>query len=849
MPSAKILIVEDEGIVASDLRGRLERIGYHVLDVISSGPAAVEYAVDRRPDLVLMDITLRGGMDGVEAVEEMRRRIDVTVVYITAHSDEATLQRAKITDPFGYVLKPFDERELLKTIEMALYKNATDRKLREHQHWLSTTLQTIDDAVITTDTEGRVHLFNPVAERMTGWTSQEAVGRRIEAVCTFINDETRHASIKSGDSVIMVSRTGKRTHMQRIVTPIRDARGVTIGTVHAFRDRSDREEVLSVFDGIAEAIYVSDLESYQLLYANAHLQNSLGGPLIGDTCYHALYGLDAPCQSCTNSIISRLDGQPYRWEFHNPRLNRDYLATDKTIKWSDGRDVRFELALDITEHKHASRIQSTVNRIATLTQESRGLEDLFQAVHGIIGELMPAENFYIGLYDEVRDLLTFPYFVDTLDEVVPAMNPGRGLTAYVLRTGRSLLANEEVFAALVASGEVESVGAPSVDWLGVPLIVEGKTIGVAVVQSYDARIRFSSHEMQLLEAIAPQVALSINKKRAEEEMQELNNRLRTVVETVADGITLSDVNGKFLIFNSHMQEITGYTIDEANASPDFPALLYPDPKAYHDAVANLNDTLMAGFSRDVETRVFARNGTVKTLLMSTTVLPFASGNLYLSAYHDISYRKKVEEALKEQSVFQQLMIDAIPVPVYFKDATGYYLGCNNAFETFSGTAKETLIGYTGASTGFSDNALSVLDLEQAVLRDKRTLMREIAIRGADGQTRTVQFHVAPFSRSGQQAGGVVAALLDITEIKATEEQLRKVTRAVEQSPASIVVTDLEATIEYVNPKFEEVSGYSAAEAIGRNPRILNSGHTPKDVHRRMWQTLLQGLCNSHWLHL
>jgi PAS domain S-box-containing protein len=840
MPSAKILIVEDERVVAADLQGRLEGIGYHVLDVISSGAEAIEYAVANRPDLVLMDITLRGGVDGIAAVEEMRRRIDVTVIYLTAHSDEATLQRAKITDPFGYVLKPFHERELLKTIEMALSKSTADKRLREHQHWLSTTLQTINDAVITTDTEGRIRLFNPVAERVTGWTSEEAEGLGIDEVCIFVKDEPRQSSITPGDSVIMLSRGGTRTHMRRIVTPIRDARGATVGIVHAFRDRSDREQVLSVFDSITEAIYVSDPASYDLLYVNAHLQNTLGGSLVGDKCYHALYGLDAPCQSCTNSLISRLKGQPYRWEFHNPRLHRDYLVTDKIIPWSDGRDVRFELALDITEHKHAGRIQSTVNRIATLTQESRSLEDIFRAVHGIIAELMPAENFYIALYDEVQDLLHFPYFVDTVDEAVPEMNPGRGLTAYVLRTGKSLLATPAVFAELVASGEVESVGAPSVDWLGVPLIAEGKTFGVAVVQSYDERIRFSRHEMQLLEAVAPQIALSINKKRAEEEMQALNRRLRTVVETVADGITLSDANGKFLIFNSHMQEITGYTIDDANASPDFNALLYPDPTAYREAIENLNGSLVAGFSRDGETRVVAKNGTVKTLLMSTTVLPFATGNLFLSAYRDISYRKKVEEALKEQSAFQQLMIDAIPVPMYFKDATGYYLGCNKAFEIFAGTAKETLIGYTTASPGYSDNASRVLDLEQAVLRDERTSMREIEIRDAEGQTRIVQFHVAPFSRSGQKVGGVVAALLDITEIKATEEKLRKVSRAVEQSPASIVVTDLEGSIEYVNPKFEEVSGYSAAEAIGRNPRILKSGHTPRDVYRRMWQTLSQG---------
>jgi two-component system, sensor histidine kinase and response regulator len=840
MARARILVVEDERIVAADLRSRLERMGYNVLDVISSGKDAVEFAVANRPDLVLMDITLRGEMDGVAAADEMRRRYEVTVIYLTAHSDDATLQRAKITEPFGYVLKPFDERELLKTIEMALYKNATERRLREHQHWVQTTVESIDDAVITTDAEGKIQLFNPVAERITAWTSELAFGQLIDVVCPFVPDGTRSASPAPEEIGVVLSRVGGQTHMQRVVTSIRDADGKTIGTVYLFRDRSEQQQVLSVFDSIAESIYVSDPESFDLLYANAHLQETIGKALIGEKCYRALYGFDAPCPFCTNKVIAALDGKPHRWEFHNPRLNRDFLVTNKSIKWSDGRAVRFELAVDITEHKHTARIQTTVNRIASITQESRSLDDLFRGVHGIVGELMPADNFYIALYDEVRDTVSFPYFIDTVDEFIPEMPAGRGLTAYVVRTGKSLLADPGVTDELIACGEVVSVGSPSVDWLGVPMIAEGKTFGVLVVQSYDENIRFTTREMQFLEAIAPQVALSINKKRAEQEMQELNNRLRTVVETVADGITLSDATGKFLVFNTHMQEITGYTIDEANACKDFNALLYPDPETYRNATRSLNDILVTGVLRDEETRVVAKNGTVKTLLMSATVLPFASGNLFLSAYRDISYRKKVEEALKEQSGFQQLMIDAIPVPVYFKDASGYYLGCNKAFEGFSGSPKEALVGYSAGAVSSGDSSEKVLELEREVLRDERTRTREIEVHSIDGRIHIVQFHVAPFSRSGQKAGGVVAALLDITEIKATEEQLRKVSRAVEQSPASIVITDLNGTIEYVNPKFEQASGYSVEEAIGRNPRILKSGQTPREVYSQMWQSLKQG---------
>ena len=125
-------------------------------------------------DLVLMDIVLEGDMDGVKAAEHIRNHFDIPVVYLTAYSDDTTLQRAKITEPYGYILKPFQERELYTTIEMALYKHKMERKLKENEQWLATTLKSIGDAVIATDTKGFVTFMNPVAEVLTGWKQEEA---------------------------------------------------------------------------------------------------------------------------------------------------------------------------------------------------------------------------------------------------------------------------------------------------------------------------------------------------------------------------------------------------------------------------------------------------------------------------------------------------------------------------------------------------------------------------------------------------------------------------------------------------------------------------------------------------
>ena len=136
MSDATILIVEDEAIVAEDLAQQLGRLEYVVCGITGLGEEAVALARERRPDLILMDIRLKGRMDGIEAAELIRREADVPVVYLTAHSDSPTLQRAKLTGPFGYILKPFQSRELETQIELALYRHQSERKLRQNNYEL-----------------------------------------------------------------------------------------------------------------------------------------------------------------------------------------------------------------------------------------------------------------------------------------------------------------------------------------------------------------------------------------------------------------------------------------------------------------------------------------------------------------------------------------------------------------------------------------------------------------------------------------------------------------------------------------------------------------------------------------
>lgn len=182
MDKSRVLIVEDETIVSMDIERRLKFMGYDVLQPVTSGEDAVLKAAELTPDIILMDIMLEGELDGIDAASVIRSEQSIPVIYLTAYADEETLQRAQITEPFGYIIKPFEDRELKTCIQMALYKHRMDERILENERWLATTLRSIGDAVVSTDRAGVVRYVNPMAEKLTAVQSGEVVGKALREV-------------------------------------------------------------------------------------------------------------------------------------------------------------------------------------------------------------------------------------------------------------------------------------------------------------------------------------------------------------------------------------------------------------------------------------------------------------------------------------------------------------------------------------------------------------------------------------------------------------------------------------------------------------------------------------------
>jgi PAS domain S-box-containing protein len=247
MTSPAVLVVEDEAVTAMELEERLISLGYSIAASVASGEEAVREAAELKPDIVLMDIRLQGEMDGIEAATRINRTNYAPIVYLTAHTDEKTLQRAKLTEPFGYLVKPFSERDLAVTLEMALYKAKMEKKLRESEERFRAVIESAEDLIYIKDSELRYTHVNPAMLSLLGTDKAQVIGRTDEEL--FGEAEARRAREQDqralqGHTVEFELHTLMRGYpviIGFIKAPLNDGRGRVVGVAGIGRDITDRK--------------------------------------------------------------------------------------------------------------------------------------------------------------------------------------------------------------------------------------------------------------------------------------------------------------------------------------------------------------------------------------------------------------------------------------------------------------------------------------------------------------------------------------------------------------------------------------------------------------------------------
>jgi two-component system, cell cycle sensor histidine kinase and response regulator CckA len=356
-------------------------------------------------------------------------------------------------------------------------------------------------------------------------------------------------------------------------------------------------------------------------------------------------------RSAESQWIQEVLTQGQRVSLETRRQRNDGALVDVAVSCApvvvDGKQVGFYvLYRNIQEHKRAQTLSSALYRIAERTSSAEDLQGFYASIHNIVGELMNARNFYIALYDPATQLLSFPHFIDEEDSTPAPKALGRGLTEYVLRTGEPLLASPEVFEELVRVGEVELIGAPSVDWMGVPLRARNQTFGVLVVQSYREDVRFGQRDKEILTFVSQQLASAIDHKRHEEALRRSEARYRSLVQSAVYGIYRSSVNGRFLDVNPALIAMLGYESADEVLQLDPQREVFLDPGEH---ARLMQDFQRKGRLDSVEVKWKRRDGGAITVRLSgRSAAPAGEiGRVLEVIAEDITEKRALEDQFRQ----------------------------------------------------------------------------------------------------------------------------------------------------------------------------------------------------------
>jgi diguanylate cyclase (GGDEF)-like protein/PAS domain S-box-containing protein len=316
MNNENILIVEDEKIIALDLQRRLERFGYSVVGMASDGQEAINLARERGPDIILMDIMLAGAMDGIEAAKQIRAQLGIPVIFLTAYTDEKTLERAKEVEPFGYILKPFKERELYTTIDIALYKNSIDKKLRKQERLFSAILHSINNGIIATGTDLSIQFMNAIAEEITGWKEAQAKGRHAASVLSLLDQRSGKELLAGGppnvdekpfffNEALVKNAVGRNLLVDGSITRIHEKENESDGFLITLRDITEIRRMSETIDYQASHDNLTGLSNREEF--SYHL-NELLSSLRTTEAQHALLMIDIDRFKAINDTCGTMAG-------------------------------------------------------------------------------------------------------------------------------------------------------------------------------------------------------------------------------------------------------------------------------------------------------------------------------------------------------------------------------------------------------------------------------------------------------------------------------------------------------------------------------------------------------------
>ncbi|SMF14236.1 PAS domain S-box protein [Desulfovibrio gilichinskyi] len=464
------------------------------------------------------------------------------------------------------------------------------------------------------------------------------------------------------------------------------------------------------------------------------------------------------------------------------------------------------LNAEVAQRRKMEIVQNSLYRIALAVTEVSGMEEFYSIVQKSIAEFMYASNFYIAIYDHEKDELSFPYFAVNEENVPAPRTLGKGFTDYVIRTGEPLLADESKQKELIASGEFERIGKPSVAWIGIPLSHEGKTVGVLSVQSFDDGEILNEVDLELLMFISPYIGIAFDRLQLHEhgrlkalELQESEERFRILFEESSDAVVL--INGDSivqcnraasgLLQMSSPSELIGLQIKDispANQTDKF------------FSTEKVNKQITGGAvngKSKFESNLQRADGNIFPVEVLLTPIYYKGQNLVHCVWRDITERKLAEAALTEREVKYRALFDYANDAIVLMDLKGNYVSANpEAISMFGCDSEEEFQSYSPADfmpdiqpNGVSSVISFAKNIQMAI--DSGSLEYEGVGKRLDGENFYVNIRVRPLVVNGETL--LLGNLRDITERKNSREQIKRsvslLTATIESSADGILAVD------------------------------------------------------------
>ncbi len=730
--------------------------------------------------------------------------------------------------------------------------------------------------VISTLEEGRYIEVNESYLRLTGFEREDVISRRSTDLNVWVNPEERAevVDILKRDSRVRDVEIRFRKKSGEQMVALFSAELITLNgerclltTTTDITERKRSEEALRAseerfaiaFSATPDPVTISTLNEERYLDVNEAFLRITGysrEEIVGRAASETGFWINWQDRDLVTQALKknrRVRNLEIKYRAKSGQT-RTALISAQIIDL-DGRECALAVYNDITEREKAARIQSAIYRISEAANSAENLQALFRSIHEIVGELLPAQNFYIALYDPISEEVSFPYFVDERDPPPAPRKFGKGLTEHVIRTGKPVQVVPDRLRNLVDEGKAELIGAHSSDWFGVPLKAQGKTIGALVLQNYNEDLRFDEEEKNILVFVSTQVAMAIERKRAEDQLRQRVEQLQTIyhlsdalshaeaVEEIYEeslnaferalkvsrsSVLLFDADGviRFKAWHGlseeYREKVEGHCPwpkDEKNAHPIF----VPDVAEAPD-LAELSAVIYGEGIRALGFIPLVYQGRLlgKFMLYYDEPHRFTAEEAQLAqtvASH-VAFaieRKRSEEALRASEERFSKAFNLSPNPMVLHNLKdGSIVAANDSYLRTVGYSREEVLGRTSEELNmwFAEDREAFLQL----LRERREINNhEIQFLTRSRESRSGLLSAEIIELGGERF--VLLGVYDITERIKAESDLRaseeRFSKAFHASPNPMTINRFRDGVYIdVNEAAVRASGYAREEMIG-----------------------------------